>query len=273
MRLFKWALALLFSAALAAPAFADSAGSATGGTAGTQSDGAGCIYQTPTLSAGQQATLACDGSGNLKVNLAAGGVISGSQSNAGAGTTGSTNVPVMGYNYYWNGSGWVQWTGTVSGSNIGGYDTGPVQVTATPANSSHAAGTSVGGLFTLSLARTSGGSGEITQVLFKSSGASTGQYVVRIWGRNPTNTTCTDNSAFAGSNTDDAQLITPPFSITPAAPAVTTGDANTYASVLNTNYGFLTSGNTNVYACVVTVATDTADENKAVYVTMDALQN
>lgn len=55
------ALMLMCGAALA-----DSQGSATGGTAGTQSTGAGCIQQSPTLSSGQQATLSCDASGNLK---------------------------------------------------------------------------------------------------------------------------------------------------------------------------------------------------------------
>ena len=41
------------------------------------------------------------------------GTVAGSQSNAGAGTTGSTNVPVMGYNYYWTGAAWAQWLGKV----------------------------------------------------------------------------------------------------------------------------------------------------------------
>ena len=66
---------LMFVAALGilvTPALADSQGSATGGTAGTQSTGAGCINQTPTLSANQQATLSCNSSGALNVNLTGG---------------------------------------------------------------------------------------------------------------------------------------------------------------------------------------------------------
>jgi len=52
----------------ALPCFADSQGSATGGTAGTQSTAAGCIFQTPALSATvPQAALSCDASGNLKI--------------------------------------------------------------------------------------------------------------------------------------------------------------------------------------------------------------
>src|ERR1051325_2831272 len=65
MRLFIAAAAAFF---LISPAFADSQGSATGGTAGTQSTGAGCIDQSPSLSSGQQATLSCDSSGNLKTS-------------------------------------------------------------------------------------------------------------------------------------------------------------------------------------------------------------
>lgn len=50
---------------LSLPACADSLGSAVGGAAGNQSSGAGCIFQTPALTAGQQATLSCDSSGHL----------------------------------------------------------------------------------------------------------------------------------------------------------------------------------------------------------------
>lgn len=53
---------------LPAAALADSQGSATGGTSGTQSTLAGCRQQSPTLSSGQQAGLACDTSGNLKIS-------------------------------------------------------------------------------------------------------------------------------------------------------------------------------------------------------------
>ena len=56
------ALMLMCGAALA-----DSQGSATGGTSGTQSTLAGCRQQSPTLSSGQQAGLSCDTSGNLKI--------------------------------------------------------------------------------------------------------------------------------------------------------------------------------------------------------------
>lgn len=140
---------------------------------------------------------------------------------------------------------------------------GPVSAVATPANSSHAAGTSVGGLFQFTL----GDAGILTGFWWKSTGGSTGQLVIRIWDKNPSNSTCTDNSAFAGSDTDDANLITPPFALTPAAPPSTTGDAATYASLLGQTFDFKNADNPpteKLYACAVTVATDTLDQNHQV---------
>ena len=154
----------------------------------------------------------------------------------------------------------------INSGNAGGFDSGPVQASSSVNSSSHSAGQSLGGLLTLSVADTSGGSGGISAIAYKSSKGSTGQIVVRIWAHNPTNTTCTDNTAFVGSATDDAFLLTPPFTLTPAAPAVTTGDANTYAALLPGRLSFKASGNTNVYACAVTVATDTTDESGTVYI-------
>lgn len=57
------------------PAFADSSGSATGGTAATQSTLSGCINQAPSLSTGQQAGQTCDANGNLNVNVKVGGAV------------------------------------------------------------------------------------------------------------------------------------------------------------------------------------------------------
>jgi hypothetical protein len=161
-------------------------------------------------------------------------------------------------------------------STLTGFDSGPITAFATPANSSHAAGTSIGGLFQLPLARIAGGSGILTQTALKSTGGSTGQVVARIWAKNPANTTCNDNQAFAGSDVDDAFLITPPFSLTPAAPAVTTGDAATYAAQtgMTVDYKNLdTVPSQKMYVCLVTVATDTADQNHLVRVLLSGVQN
>lgn len=169
-------------------------------------------------------------------------------------------------------------------AQVGGYDSGAVSASATPNSSSHAAGSSVGGLFTVPVARGPGSSGILTSVFWKSNGGSTGQLVVRIWQRKPVNTTCTDQTAFAGSDADDAFLITPPFAITPAAPAVTTGDAATYASSTGLTLDYknadsIVAGNNNtppsqnLYVCAVTVSTDTADESAVVRLTLSGPQN
>lgn len=177
-----------------------------------------------------------------------------------------------------------------------GFESGASSVVGTPANSSHAAGQAVGpagnltpfnnqgltgtnqsGLFVIPVARVPGGSLIMTQFAMTSSGGSTGQYVVRIWSRLPANTTCIDNTAFVGNfATDDAYLITPPFAVTPAAPAVTTGDSNTYASVTVQTYDVENTdmpSTRNVYICLQTVSTDTADDNKPMRVMVSGPQN
>ena len=229
MRRLLGLLAALAMLQIAAPALAQS------GTPAQAQTSCSSINNSPV--AGNYYSVITDLNRLLCVNISGGSiVVAGAQSNAGAGTTGSTNVPVMGYNYYWTGSAWAQWTGTVSGSNVGGYDSGPISTTCTPANSSHAAGVAVCGLQSVPVARVTGGAGTSTQFALTSSGGFTGSYVVRIWSKQPTNTTCTDNTSFAGNfTTDDAYLVTPPFIVSPIAPSVTTGDANTYGVLTNLN--------------------------------------
>lgn len=158
-----------------------------------------------------------------------------------------------------------------------GFDSGsaPVQ-TATPNGSSHAAGSSVGGLFSIPVARVNGGGGIITSLSWISTGGATTQLLVRLWDKNPTGTTCTDQTAFVESATDDQHLLAAPFTMTPAAPAVTTGDTNTYAATTGLTLSYKnqdSSATKNVYACVLTVATDTADESKAVYINLTGPQD
>lgn len=149
--------------------------------------------------------------------------------------------------------------------------------TATPANSSHAAGQSVGGLFTFPMARIAGGSGDLLQFVWQSTGGATVTYQVRLWDKNPASSTCTDNTAYVSNATDDKHLLVPPFTVTAAAPTNTTGDSKTYA-----NYQFVpplswrnqdTTKTVNLYACVVTTATDTADDNNAVNTTLYSVQD
>lgn len=157
-----------------------------------------------------------------------------------------------------------------------GYDSGAVTAAGTVNSSSHSAGQSVGGLISVPIARIAGGSGIITNFSWTSPGGATVQYVVRVWQKNPASTTCTDNSAFAGNANDDKNLIVPPFAITPAAPASTTGDAKTYAAVTGVTWDYKnvdTSPGQNLYVCVVTTATDTADESTSPVVMLSGPQN
>lgn len=54
------------------------------------------------------------------VGSGTGSTVAGSQSNAGAGTTGSTNLGTNSYGYLWNSTGWVQAAGTAAGQFIQG---------------------------------------------------------------------------------------------------------------------------------------------------------
>lgn len=177
-------------------------------------------------------------------------------------------------------------TGQVNCTLANFGDSGPVSVIGTPANSSHAAGTAVGpttstlsyigsnqtGLFVIPFGKSPGNGGIVTNFLLKSTGGSTGQYIVRMWSQNPVNTTCKDNTAFVSSDNDDAFLIGPgPFSIIPAAPASTTGDSATYASSVGITYDYLGTdvpATGNIYVCIVTVSTNTADNNHQIRITL-----
>lgn len=86
---------ILFFAALG-PSFADSQGSITGGTMGTQSTAAGCVYQTSpaTLSNNQQAGLRCGTDGSLNVNITGGqgGIVTADQGDPNGGGVASWPV-------------------------------------------------------------------------------------------------------------------------------------------------------------------------------------
>jgi hypothetical protein len=122
-------------------------------------------------------------------------------------------------------------------SNVGGYDSGtaPVQ-TATPVSASHPAGQVVGGLFSVPMLRTAGGSGELEYISIISMGGDATTLQVRAWDRKPTNSAfaCSDNAAYAdgsgstgGTVGADQSHMLPGFpqSVLIAAPSNTTGDA------------------------------------------------
>lgn len=167
------------------------------------------------------------------------------------------------------------------GQAITGADSGPISIKV-PVAGTHATGSSVGGLISIPFGRTNvqyGNSGILTTLMWKSLGGDATAKVGRLWAAKPVNTTCTDGVAFAGSDTDDAYLIGPgPFAFTPAAPATTTGDAATYASVTGLTWDFRNmdsfpnGGSPSngigqsqyIYLCVITGASDTLDVGNSV---------
>lgn len=162
-------------------------------------------------------------------------------------------------------------------SMVSGFDSGPVSATGTVNGSSHAAGTSVGGLITVPIARGNGFSGIITSLQWLSPGGSTGSLVLRGWTKNPSST-CTDNTAFSNNSADDAFLIPgTPVTVTPAAPGSTTGDARTYAQLTGLTWDYKNADSPgptqNTYWCAVTVTTDTADESTSPRLTLSGPQN
>ena len=231
----------------------------------------GCRYSAViiTLANGQQSQFACDANGNLLVNFSVGGaaISAGNPlpvSNAQEHTDLAALLAALGSPF--------QSGGSIGNTNFGGYDSGtsPVQ-SATPANASHTAGQSVGGLYSIPIARTNGGSGLLEQITLTSVGGDTPTLQVRLWDRAPTNSSfaCTDNAAYAAGSgstggtvgADQSHLLTPPFTITLAAPGTTTGDAYTYAS-----YSFVpplsfknqdSTPSKNVYACLQATTTYT----------------
>jgi hypothetical protein len=161
--------------------------------------------------------------------------------------TGTAGDPSVGsiVQMFVNGSGNATPVSPTAGLPVqgGGYDSGtsPVQ-TATPANASHAAGQSVGGLFSVPMLRIAGGGGLLEYIPVMSVGGDTPTLQVRAWDRKPTNSAfdCADNAAYAdgsgstgGTVGADQSHMLPGFpqSVTLAAPANTTGDTKTYGVI------------------------------------------
>lgn len=134
MKLMRNILGILGSLALlwAAPAMAQSTAAPV--VTGYLSS-VGCPY-------GQTTCFVQYGSGG-----SGGGTVTGNQSNAGAGTTGSTNLGVNGYNYIWNGSSWVQWTGSTTQATASNLNAQVVGDSAAGATDSASNPIKVGGVY------------------------------------------------------------------------------------------------------------------------------
>jgi hypothetical protein len=186
-----------------------------------------------------------------------------------AGTSASSAITIQG-----SASGVaVPVTGSVA---VVGYDSGIVRATATPASSAHSAGQSIGGLFSVPIARVNGGSGIVSGIHVWTSWGSTATYVLRLWQKNPANTTCTDGSSFSGSAIDDANLIVGPTALQFNAPLNTTGDSKTYADLTALSLDYKNADGTttqNLYACLVTNSSDSPGSSATLSVGLAGPQN
>ena len=158
-----------------------------------------------------------------------------------------------------------------------GYDSGSsASVFALPGSSSHATGTSIGGLFTIKLARSNGGSGEVENVTWASTGGATVSLLFRFWDKKPV-ATCNDGAAYVSSTADTAHNLIQPQVMTVAAPTYTGTDPTTYGTLsFSPPMSFRNQDVTatqNIYACVLALATDTADDSSTVYLIATGPQN
>lgn len=142
--------------------------------------------------------------------------------------------------------------GIVSGSNVGGYEF-LTSTTPTIQNAAYVSGNCMGGFQTVSVARTSGGSGLINKFILVSQGGLATTKQIYIFSTNPSGSTCTDKSTFTLAAADMGKLIGT-FALTPSAP---TGTTRSEAENANMATDFVTSGNTNIYVAIVETASET----------------
>jgi hypothetical protein len=220
---------------------------------GNTTDVACAAYNTAACTANQLSRLIAETLANAATAANQNSTAAGTSApNAGAIQGATGGVPVA-----------------TSGITPGVISTGLVAVTGT-----HNAGSSVAGLQAIAAARGTGLAGWINQFTINSTTAGTNQLLVRLYKSTPAGGAyaCTDGSAFVDTAAARALLITQPFSITMAAPANTTGDATAYGTNQGVWWPFVTSGNANVYACVVAVANDTTDVGSTIMFSVAALQ-
>ena len=141
--------------------------------------------------------------------------------------------------------------------NVGGYEFN-ASVIPTVQNASYTAGQSLGGLQTISIGSTASLSGILTGISVESNGGSLTGIVAYVWSKNPASTTCTDNTNFVVSQTDNKALVNnAPTLIIPAI-IVSGQDTHTYAASTNLVGNFVNgSANTDLYVCLLTNATVT----------------
>lgn len=142
-------------------------------------------------------------------------------------------------------------------SSVGVNFSVPVPITVTVA--AYSAGYSEGGLLTVPVARTAGGTGLVDLISLRNANGATNQVYVYLYDKNPSTSTCTDHTTFSETAADAVYRIVPPISLTlGGAPGA--WDTKTTASLQNAVMNFKNQDGTptiNIYACIVTAASVT----------------
>lgn len=138
-----------------------------------------------------------------------------------------------------------------SSGNVGGYST---VVSAAPAvqASAYSIGQSLGGLFSLNLARTNGGSGTLTDLRIRSKSGQAFAGWVYAWTKQPT-TTCTDQATFV-SNDADAAYALPGFPQAFTMNVPGSWETASYGQIPNINMQFVNQDTTPgkaIWFCIV----------------------
>jgi hypothetical protein len=151
----------------------------------------------------------------------------------------------------WSGTAWVpcQLNPNLGIGNVGGFEFDK-DVTPTIQNAAYVAGNALGGLQTVSVFRTAGGSAKLNNISLWSKGGATVNVTFYIFTSNPTSSTCTDKAAFSLNAADVAKLIatTPPVLTPHVVGSGTTDTADAWQSPVSMSNGDST---TNIYVCLV----------------------
>lgn len=168
-------------------------------------------------------------------------------------------------------------SGSVSVSNLPAAGAAlSVQVSASPSvqTTAYAAGEALGGLVTLSMARTNGGSGTLTNLGIQSNSGQTPTLWVYAWSKQPAST-CTDQQPFVMQASDRPYLLPNfPQPVTLSNPG--SWETGTYGLLSDLNSQFVnhdTSPGKNVYVCLVTATALTPGSTTDLTVNANAIQD
>jgi hypothetical protein len=141
----------------------------------------------------------------------------------------------------------------------------PLYTTVTVANSSHTSGQCIGATASLSVTNNNGQSGYLLNASVSATTAITPTLILYFFNSNPTGSTCADAGTFSLATADISKLISPPCTMSLAAPAAV--GTPTFGECLFTPpHAFIAGGATNsgvktIYYQIVTSTTVTPAAN------------